>query len=331
MKKHIHHIHIIILAGLVILVLIFVGINKYLDKINFSKSITFGVSFSSRYAKELGLDPKKVYSSILNDLRVKNIRLPAYWDEIEPQENQFYFDDLDYYINKASKNQTSVILAIGYKLPRWPECRAPRWIDPARLRQRQLVMLEAVIKHYENNPTIYAFQLGNEPLLEFGICPPIDREFLIKEVELVKSRTKKPVILTDSGELRFWKTPMDLSDIFGTTLYRVVDTPWIGPFQYPLRPWFYRVKSDLVRKIFAPGNLKTIISELQAESWANQPLTQTPIDEQIARFSLNQFKETINFARKTGFHSAYLWGAEWWYFMAAHGHPEYLEYAKALF
>lgn len=327
--KHIHHLHIFILIGIILLALLLIIINIEQEKFSLSQNTTFGVSFTPSYAKDLGLDPKETYNSLLTELNVKNLRLSAHWDEIEPFEGSFYFDDLDWYIDQASKNHAQVILAIGYKLPRWPECRAPEWIENRQ--ERQLLMLEKVIAHYENNPTITAFQLENEPLLEFGECPKIDREFVKKEVKFVREISKKPIIITDSGELRPWVTPMKLSDIFGTTLYRVVDTPWIGPFQYPFRPWMYRVKSELIRTVFAKENQKTIISELQAEPWAMQSLTEIPIETQLDRFSLEKLKENIDFARRTGFSESYLWGVEWWYYLKENNHPEYLEFAKSLF
>lgn len=330
--KHIHHIHILIIVGIILVVSGLILINILTEKANLSQNVTFGVSYSPRYSEEFDLDPKLTFQDILENLNAKNIRLSAYWDEIEPSQDKFYFSELDWYIDQASKKSTQVTLAIGYKLPRWPECRQPQWLSNlSYLRERQLIMLKATINHYEQNPAITAFQLENEPLLDFGVCPTVNREYFKKEVSFVRSKTKKPIIITDSGELRPWKTPIQLSDIFGTTLYRVVDTPWIGPFQYPLRPWFYRVKSDLVRKFFAPNNQRTIISELQAEPWARQSLTQIPIEDQITRFSMNQFRESADFARKTGFGEAYLWGVEWWYYLSSHGHPEYLNFAKTLF
>ncbi|MBI2334948.1 beta-galactosidase [Candidatus Daviesbacteria bacterium] len=147
------------------------------------KKVSLGVSFSPRYAQELGLDARATYQSILQELSTKSVRLSqsilqelstksvrlsAYWNEIEPEQDQFNFDELDWYVSEASKNQSRVLLAIGYKLPRWPECRAPEWFS----RDRQLIMLEKVIEHYENNPAVFAWQLENEPLLPYGLCPP---------------------------------------------------------------------------------------------------------------------------------------------------------------
>lgn len=332
--KHIHRNHIIILLSLIFLALIFLFFNYNADRILSSKAVSFGVSYSPRYTKELGLDPKSTFQDILANLKVKNIRLSAYWDEIEPQKDRFDFSDLDWYLKEAEKHQAHVILALGYKLPRWPECRAPKWIyqeDLKLLRERQLIMVGVVIDHFNSSSTIDAWQIENEPIFEFGDCPKVDREFLKQEVVFVRSKTKKPIIITDAGELRPWRSPMQLSDIFGTTLYRVVEAPLLGQFQYPFRPYIYRIRSDLVRKIFAPNNQKTIISELQAEGWANEPLKYIPIEEQIKNFSLDQFRENVSFARKTGFSEAYLWGVEWWYYLAANAHPEYINFAKGLF
>ncbi|QQG43123.1 MAG: hypothetical protein HYW45_02880 [Candidatus Daviesbacteria bacterium] len=340
------------------LILLLVGLyllgTAYSVFIPVKKDLTWGLSFSPRYAKELNLDPPATFEDILANFKVKNIRLSAYWDEIEPfdsssttsvtlstgsltagaQGKPFYFEDLDYYINQAAKYQAQVILVLGHKIPRWPECYYPGWLDSQNnsLRQsRQLIMLEEAVKHYRSFTNIAAFQIENEPLLPFGNCQLDSREFIKKEVDLVRSYSQKPIILSDSGELRPWVTAMKLSDIFGTTLYRRVKTPFNFDFTYPFPPIFYSLKSALVRNLFAPQNKKTIIVELQAEPWLFKGVTQTPIEEQTKIFNLKDLQDNIEFAEKTGFDSAYLWGVEWWYFMAKAGHPEYLEKAKALF
>lgn len=334
MKKH-HHFHIMILIGLLTVSTILLLVNIYAEKLLDSRSVTFGVSFAPRYAKELNLDPKATYKSILEDLKVKNIRLAAYWDEIELELDHFDFSAIDYYVDAANKHSAKVIMAVGYKLPRWPECRAPHYLsnlgDLSYLRERQLIEIEETIKHFDSNPTISAFQVENEPFLNFGICPPPDKVFFQKEIAHIRSLTKKPLIVTDSGELRTWIAPMQISDIFGTTLYRKVHDKTFGDLYYPLPPWHYRVKDEIIRKLFAPSNQKTIVAELQAELWAAQPLDTLPLQTQLDRFSLDQLKSSIEYAKRTGFGEFYLWGAEWWYYMRAHGHPEYLEYAKGLF
>lgn len=321
-----------------ILCLIFLFIGLYLLGLVYSdftpaKQVRWGVSFSSRYTKELGLDPKVTFQDILTNLKVKSIRLTAYWDEIEPKENQFDFTDLDYYVNQAAKYQAQVILVVGHKVPRWPECYYPTWLNTDKIirEKQELVMFQNATKHYDSFKNIVAFQVENESSLPFGVCLPDNDGFLVKEVQTVRSVTKKPIILSDSGELQPWLLPMQLSDIFGTTLYRTVRTPFNFDFSYPLPPVFYSLKSAFVRNLFAPQNQKTIIIELQAEPWLFKEVIQTSISDQTKIFKLQDFQNNIEFASKTGFDSAYLWGVEWWYYMAKNGHPEYLEYAKTLF
>lgn len=271
---------------------------------------------------------------MFQDFRLQKIRLPAYWENIELKPNEFDFKNLDFYVDTAQKNNAQIILAIGYKLPRWPECRVPKWLEGASIQyrqERQLIYIKKVIEHYTSNPSITAWQIENEPLLEFGTCDPVDKTFLKKEVEFVRSITTKPIILTDSGELSSWITPMQLSDIFGTTMYRTVQIPVIGAIPYPLQPWFYRIKSNLIRTFLAPQN-KTIINvELQAEPWAPIFIAEMPLNQQLEHFTVADFQENVAFAKKVGTPEIYLWGVEWWYWVKDHDHPEFLEFAKTLF
>lgn len=330
------HIKIYLLIGLISLVFLFYFAAKTYDNIYHSVPVTYGITYSPGYASALGLNPKETYQRMFKDLSIKKIRLSAYWNEIEPNPEEFDFTDLDFYINEAKKNNADVLLAIGYKLPRWPECRVPDWLKGAPIKKRQdeqLKMSSMVIDYYTKiNPksNIKAFQIENEPLLPFGTCDPVDEKFFKEEVAYVRSKTNMSIIITDSGELSSWIIPMQLSDYFGTTMYRVVTNPIIGAIPYPIQPWYYRIKSNLVRKFFAPNNKGTINVELQTEPWAEIFIADIPIDKQIKLLSLQDFKNNVNFAKKTGFSEIYLWGVEWWYWIADRGYPEYLQYAKSL-
>jgi beta-galactosidase GanA len=144
----------------------------------------FGITFSKQQAENFGLDWRKSYTDILDDLDVKYIRLSAYWTEIEAKRGEFNFEILDWQIEEAKKRDAKILLAIGRKLPRWPECHIPSWaIDLSREAQNQAVqeMLEEVIAHYKNEPAIWAWQVENEPFFPFGECPWVDKNFLKKE------------------------------------------------------------------------------------------------------------------------------------------------------
>ena len=88
---------------------------------------SFGVTFSKKYALEMGLDWRAAYLAVLDDLKVKHLRIPAYWDEIESEEGKLNFSDLDWQLAEAERREAWVVLSIGYRLPRWPECHIPDW------------------------------------------------------------------------------------------------------------------------------------------------------------------------------------------------------------
>ena len=314
-----------------ILVLI---INVVLEKRPTSKP-TFGVTFSPKYAKYLKLDWRKTYLETLDELKVKNLRLPTYWDVLEKDKDKYDFTETDFMVDQASKRGARIILVVGARQPRWPECHIPSWAKSLSMEERKqkvLEFIEKVVERYKNRSEIWAWQVENEPLLgSFGEgCDSPDKDFLKQEVSLVKDLSKKKIIMTDSGELGFWATSMQFSDVFGTTVYRRVNDRFLGNITYPVLPFFYSIKSSLIRSIFGSGNQKTIIVELQAEPWLAdgnfvEPKQQTEI------FTTKNFEDYINFAQKTGFDEVYLWGVEWWYAVADKGYPEYLEYAKTIF
>lgn len=301
-----------------------------------AEKITWGVTFSKPYAQSLGLDWKETYLAILDDLGARHLRIPAYWNELEGPKDVFYFENLDWQIDEAEKRGVSIILSVGRRLPRWPECHVPPWVkyeSEEFQQERILVMLEKVVSRYKNRPSITAWQVENEPFLRFfGICPSPDEKFFKREVELVKSLDpSRPIVVSDSGELSTWLTASKYGDIFGTTMYRVVPSALFGGYTtYPLPPWFYRKKANIVNK-FRPLD-KLIVIELQAEAWATSKfIANMTIEEAYKSMSPEQFQKNIEYGRDSGIGEIYLWGAEWWYWLKLQGHPEIWNEAKKLF
>ncbi|MBI2018157.1 beta-galactosidase [Candidatus Daviesbacteria bacterium] len=328
---------VILIILVAFLALIFLADSIFKVAYPYPSKIKYGVTFSPKSANDLKLDWQEIYPKILDDLKVKNLRLPAYWDVLQADESNDDYSGVDFMLAEAGRRQAKVILVLGARQPRWPECHIPDWVKKLSVKDRQektLQFITKVVERYQNNPAVWAWQVENEPLLaSFGEgCDPPDKDFLRAEVELVRKLNSKSIIVTDSGELGFWITPMELSDIFGTTLYRKVYDKTFGYVTYPLPPYFYSLKSTIVRAIFAKNNQKTIITELQAEPWSpNNDFKNMPIAQQLSLFSVDEFRKNITYAQKTGFDTAYIWGVEWWYFMEKMGHPQYLDYAKKVF
>ena len=91
------------------------------------KPKAYGITFSVFYAEEFGLNWQETFVSILDDLGIRHLRIPAYWNDIEKHDGVFDFTNLDWQITEAGKRNVDVVLALGKKLPRWPECHIPEW------------------------------------------------------------------------------------------------------------------------------------------------------------------------------------------------------------
>lgn len=323
----------ILLIGFGLFVLAFYGQN------NTKKSLKFGVTYSPQYASSLGLDPKQTFIKMLDDLNVKLVRLPVYWDEVEKVEGVFDFSDIDFYLTEAAKRDVEIILGLGYKQPRWPECFNPSWAKnlPRGVKEEKILnLVQNEVQYFTKYQNIKVWQLENEPFLHFGACEKPDKQnfkTLEKEFQIVKSLDQKPILITDSGELSNWSKAITLGDKFGFTLYRRVWSPLFGVVEYPIPPFYYSLKKDLNQALFSNKSPEVIVSELQAEPWSvnGKHLADTPLDDQTKLFSVYNFKQNINFAKQTGVDEVVLWGVEWWYYMNSLGHPEYLNFSKTLF
>ncbi|OGY89367.1 MAG: hypothetical protein A2927_02120 [Candidatus Komeilibacteria bacterium RIFCSPLOWO2_01_FULL_45_10] len=296
------------------------------------RKIEFGVTFSQKYATELKLDWQKVFISFLDDLQVKKFRLVAYWDLIEKEEGNYDFSALDFQLGEIEKRGGQVILAIGQRVPRWPECHWPDWTRNQSEPQRQarlLNLMQAAVEHFKRHQSIAAWQVENEPFLKvFGQCPKIDKDFYQREIDLVKSLDGRPVVVTESGELSGWLRGAVFGDWLGTSLYRITWNQFFGYFSYPLPPAHYYLKSRLVG--WLAGNRQIFISEMQAEPWLGRPMTETPLAEQYHSMNLEKFRKNIEYASQTGLSPIYLWGAEWWYWLKEQGNDSIWQAAKEI-
>ncbi len=293
---------------------------------------TFGMTFSQIYANDMDLDWRETYTALLDDVGIRHFRIPVYWTKIEPNENIFDFSDLDWQIAEAQKRNADVVIVLGYRVPRWPECHIPEWAKNKQQEQFQNAVLNEItttVMRYRDNPTVIRWQVENEPFLSFGVCPEFDVSFLDKEIALVHSLDSRPIIVSDSGELSTWVQAVKRADIFGTTMYRTIWNQYVGQFTYPLPPEFFHFKANLAR-LFG-GTDKMIVIELQAEPWGPGLAYKLAPEIEAQSFSPDKFYETIDYVKAVGFPEVYLWGGEWWYFKKVHGDDRFWNIGKELY
>ena len=300
------------------------------------KNISYGVTFSKPYSDYLGLPSREVFTSILDDLKVRKFRLVAYWSEVEKIKDEFNFTDIDFEVREAQKRNADVILAVGRRLPRWPECHVPAWAKNMSWDDQKkeiLAYITETVKHFQTYENIKYWQVENEPYLSVFAkenCGNLDEDFLQEEIALIKKLDPtRPILVTDSGNLGLWSGAWRAGDVFGTSVYMYLWNPTIGEIKSIYAPSFYKVKTNLMS--FLHGAKKSFLIELSLEPWLIEPIINVPIVTQIDRMDTPKFDEILNFAEKTGFDEQYLWGVEWWYLMKTKGHPEYWEKAKDIF
>lgn len=325
-----------VVGGVVLLLLLGLLVGFWLVQKPVPKDITYGMSFNTLYANELGLDWREVYDAILDELQVRHLRLAAHWPMVEPENNVYNFAELDYQIERAEEVGAEVILAVGRRLPRWPECHIPSWAEGMAWAEQQQEIesyIEVVVNRYKESEAVKIWQVENEPYLTvfaYQHCGDLDEQFLHQEIKLVRSLDDtRPILVTDSGNLGTWFGAYKAGDMFGTSVYVHFWNPELGQFRTVLPPWWYRLKEGVMATLY--GEKETMLIELSAEPWLLEPIIDVPLDVQYSRMNPMLFEDILQYAENTRYDKQYLWGAEWWYWLHLQGESQMWERGKTLF
>lgn len=295
------------------------GIARWYIHTESNKPLTLGVSFIPAYAESLGLNAEDTLNALIDQAGVRHFRLVSYWDEIEPQSGQYDFSSLDWQFQQINKVHGTVMLSVGLRQPRWPECHVPSWAanEPENVWEPQLEQfMTAVVNHYKDNPALQSYQVENEYFLTaFGTCTNFDRNRLISEYNLVKKLDPKhPAIVTRSNNAIGTPIGQPRPDEFGISIYKRIWSPPIGRyFEYPIPAWYYAFLAG-VQKIFTGKDM--IVHELQAEAWTpdGKSIPETSLTEQAKSMDAPRLQSRFRYGEATGMKTIYLWGAEYWYY-----------------
>lgn len=296
--------------------------------------LELGATFSDRYAQELGLDWQEAYIAVLDDLEVKKIRIPVYWSQVEHEEGDRDYRSVDWMMDEAAKREVDVTLAIGVKVPRWPECYAPDWIEGVsqyRLEEALHVFMVDAVTRYKNHPALERWQIENEAFFPFGVCEAVDPQRIFLEVETVRRiDPSHPIQMTSSGEQSLWMLNAMPADVLGVSVYRWAWNPVLGYVPIPLPELAYAVQ----KKLADPFVDTIIVSELQAEPWFPGYWEKTDVsrlDQTYSLFTTTDLLRNIEVAKRIGVDEAYIWGVEWWYFLKENGDDRLWNVGRALY
>jgi len=137
-----------------------------------------GFSFSPLASRWAGRDPQQDLATLLDATNPDLVRLPVYWDDVQPAPDLLDFSSVDELLavvvrhNETAPRMTRVVLTVGARNFLYPELHMPAWASP-----RQQPNLDAVqsgtayrsyfttsITRYRDSPLLYAWQVENEAL-----------------------------------------------------------------------------------------------------------------------------------------------------------------------
>ncbi|MEX0748541.1 MAG: beta-galactosidase [Candidatus Saccharimonadales bacterium] len=278
----------------------------------------YGVTFSAKYAEELGLDPNETLEAILSELKPAHVRLMSYWDRHERDRDRYDFTELDQQFDLAERYEVEVLLAIGQRQPRWPECHVPEWAKQLSNTEYEMALLKylhTVTDRYADQPRLEGYHLENEAAnASFGRCPPFNNGLLRQEYATVTAADPDtPITISVSNQYGIPLQP-PLADEYAMSIYRQAYFELGGRqiyWNYSFVPaeW-HRLRAWAIQLIHCR---KTYIHELQTEPWGRQATVNLSLAEQAASMDPDKLRANVNYAERIGTPKIYLWGGEWWY------------------
>jgi hypothetical protein len=291
---------------------------------------TVGATYSVVYAEELRINPQEGFLAAMEDLALRHVRVPVYWSRVEKERGEYDFEEIDWIMDQAAAHDAKVTLAIGMKVPRWPECFLPEWAsDQSReaLKRDVLRLVSTTVERYKAHPALERWQVENEPYFHFGECPKANVERFRAELATVRELDPDhPIVRTTSGEQSLWALHTLGADQLGASLYRVVHNPIIGYVVFPIPPWAYAFQAKLAG-LFVDH---VMISELQAEPWLIDGHKHLSLKEKYQLFTEVDLQHHLDYAKRTGIPEVSLWGIEWWYHLKQEGDARLWETGKQL-
>jgi len=306
-----------------------------------------GITFIHINAESLKLDWKKTFRELVNDLGFAYVRVPVFWDQIESAPGKFYWGDLDWQMEESAKAKAKVLLVVGHRVPRYPECYAPAWtktLNEAEFKQVLFKMIEATIEHFKTSPALEGWQIENEPQAKIlgkiwgencrDVLPLLKDEIkLVKAIDPVRP-TVVSFAFTPWMASQLNTTLEFNSDIAGLTVFNKLffRSPIFNGYVEMFRLGLIApLRLAYQKKVAADRGKKFWVVELQAEPWGPKgPYEFDYPGEAEESMNATLLKETWTRVTEAGISRIYLWGAEWWLSERQKGNSAMLETVQSL-
>ena len=136
-----------------------------------------GFSYSPLSSEYSGRDPARDLSALLDATQPDLVRLPVYWDSVEPTPDRLDFSEIDSLLKAVAKHNhhssihTRVVLTIGARNFLYPELHMPVGagdreqpnLDEVQQGYAYRAYIDTTITRYRGSHLLYAWQVENEP------------------------------------------------------------------------------------------------------------------------------------------------------------------------
>jgi hypothetical protein len=137
-----------------------------------------GFSYSPLVSTQAGREPAADLTKLLEATHPDLVRLPIYWELVQPAPDRLDFESVDDLLavikkhNQTSPKETRVVLTVGARNFLYPELHQPPWAGPRTqpyIGTMQVALAYRTyyttsIMRYRDSPLLYAWQVENEAL-----------------------------------------------------------------------------------------------------------------------------------------------------------------------
>lgn len=288
--------------------------------------IEFGTTFSAFFAAELGLEWQNAYQHILHELGLRHVRIPIYWQEVEPQPGQFCWDAIDWQLQEAAAAKVKVTLTVGQRAPRYPECFSPPWthdLEDGQFKAALFTLIQHSVERFKGHPSLETWQVENEPLAAhyWGLNCRNLTHLVGDEIELVRSLDPEHAIVVTY----FSSVPWMMSQLRGTLKFGadIVAATVFDKLYYKSALWngyiallnlgpFSPMPLSQQRSIAAAQRQKFWVMELQAEPWGPDAIIAMSPQQRYESINPERLRQLVARVVHSGTSRLYFWGTEWW-------------------
>jgi hypothetical protein len=193
-----------------------------------------GFSFSPLTSTWAGRDPAQDLARLVDATDPDLVRLPVYWETVQPAPDQLDFSSVDSLLaviakhNTVAANPTRVVLTIGARNFLYPELHEPAWagartqpyLNEVQSGTAYRTYFDSSIVRYRGSPLLYAWQVENEPLDYVGNSVTGDDQIKVAQLswEIAEVHRLDPAHKAVTTTFDGWNVVVDMMQLYTPSL-----------------------------------------------------------------------------------------------------------------